>query len=222
MNRIIPALDVDKEDALKLVEKLEEVSGLLAGFKVGSLLAYEDGISIIREIKNLTDVPVIFDGQKFGTDIPDIAAEQVGLFAFAGADQIIACPMGAGPETLEAFTESCFVNKITPVCVIEMTHPQADAYLEVGAARQILRDALKFGVRSFVYPATKPETLRLHAGVISAKGDVTLKATGFKVQGGSLPELQALGVTEFIVGRTIYNAEDPVQAVINLSKEING
>ena len=222
MNKIIPALDVGKEQALELVEKLDEVSELLAGFKIGSLLVYEEGIGIIREIKNLTSVPIIFDGQKFGTDIPDIAAEQVGLFAFAGADQIIACPMGAGPETLKAFTESCLTNQVTPVCVVEMTHPQADAYLKVDTARQILGDALEFGIRNFVYPATKPETLRAHAGVINAKGDVTLKATGFKVQGGSLLELQALGVTEFIVGRAIYNAEDPVQTVIDLSKEIHG
>ena len=222
MNGIIPALDVGREDALELVRKLDEVPELLAGLKVGSLLVYESGKGIIQEIKDLTNVPIIFDGQKFGTDIPNIAAEQVELLASAGADQIIACPMGAGPETLKAFTESCLANRVTPVCVVEMTHPQADAYLRVDTARQVLKDALKFGIRNFVYPATKPEVLRSHIGILNVQENVTLKATGFKVQGGSLPKLQALGVTEFIVGRTIYDAKDPVQAVIDLSKEMNG
>ena len=57
---------------------------------------------------------------------------------------------------------------------------------------------------------------------MGTKKNVTLKATGFKVQGGSLPRLRDLGVTEFIVGRAIYDTKDPVQAVIDLSKEING
>ena len=223
MNKIIPALDMGKEDALELIEKLREVPELLAGLKVGSLLVYENSTSIIQEIKDLIHTPIIFDGQKFGTDIPGIAAEQVELLASAGADQIIACPMGAGPETLKAFTESCFANQVIPVCVVEMTHPQADAYLRADTARQVLKDALKFGIRNFVYPATKPETLRSHRGILNAQnGSVTLKATGFKVQGGSLSELRNLRVTEFIVGRAIYNAEDPAQAVIDLSKEING
>lgn len=227
MNGIIPALDVGKEQALDLVEKLNEVSKLLSGLKVGSLLVYENGINIIQEIKDLIDMPIIFDGQKFGTDIPDIAAEQVELLASAGADQIIACPMGAGPETLKAFTEACFANQVTPVCVIEMTHPQANAYLQVFVAGRILTDAIEFGIRNFVYPATKPTTLQTHKIIMSdnlagTQEDITLKATGFKVQGGSLPRLRDLGVTEFIVGRAIYEAGDPVQAVIDLSKELNG
>ena len=227
MNKIIPALDVGKEQALELVRKLDEVPELLAGLKVGSLLVYENGKGIIREIKDLTDVPIIFDGQKFGTDIPDIAAEQVKLFASAGVDQIIACPMGAGPKTLEAFTKSCFANQVIPVCVVEMTHPQANVYLRTFVAGSILKNALEFGIRNFVYPATKPGTLEIHKMIMSdatmgTKENITLKATGFKVQGGSLPKLQVLGVTEFIVGRAIYNDKDPVQAVIDLSKEVNG
>ncbi len=222
MNGIIPALDVGKKDALELVRKLDEVPNLLAGLKIGSLLAYENSISVIQEIKDLTNVRIIFDAQKSGTDIPDITAKQVELFASAGADQIIACPMGAGPETLESFTKACIASGVTPVCVVEMTHPQADAYLRVDTARQVLKDALKFGIRNFVYPATKPETLRSHIGILNVQENVTLKATGFKVQGGSLPELQALGVTEFIVGGAIYNAEDPAQAVRDLYAEVNG
>lgn len=222
MNKVIPALDVGKEQAFELVRKLNEVSEFLAGLKVGSLLVYENGVSIIQEIKDLIDTPIIFDGQKFGTDIPDIAAEQVELLASAGADQIIACPMGAGPETLKAFTESCFANQATPVCVVEMTHPKASVYLRTFAAGRILKDALEFGIRNFVYPATKPGTLRSHMGILNVQENVILKATGFKVQGGSLPELRDLGVTEFIVGRAIYDAVDPVQAVLDLSKEING
>ncbi len=220
INKIIPALDVGKEKALELVEELDEVSELLAGLEVGSLLVYENGAGIIQEIKELTGAPIIFDG--LGTDIPDIAAEQVELLASAGADQIITCPMGAGPETLKAFTESCLANRVTPVCVVEMTHPQADAYLRVDTARQVLKDALKLGIRNFVYPATKPETLRSHIGILNVQKDMTIKATDFKIQGGSLPELQTLGVTEFIVGGTIYNDKDPAQAVIDLSMEING
>jgi orotidine-5'-phosphate decarboxylase len=224
MNKIIPALDVSNEDALVLIKKLKPVEDLLAGYKVGSLLVYARGINVLKEIKDKTDVPIIYDGQKLGTDIPDIVRDQVELLAIANVDQLIVCPMGGGDETLESFAVACFEYKIRPVCVIEMTHKGAERYLAEDSGAMILRDALDMGIRDFVYPATKPEVLKRHrqmSGLDPAQGEITYKATGFKVQGGLPKTLRDLGVTEFIVGRAIYQADDPVQAVKDLSKEIN-
>ena len=225
MNKIIPALDVSNEDALVLIKKLKPVENLLAGYKVGSLLVYANSINVLRDIKDKAGVSIIYDGQKLGTDIPDIARAQVELFALANAvDQLIVCPIGAGDKTLESFVVTCFEYKIRPVCVIEMTHKGAGRYLVEDSGAMILRDALDMGVRDFVYPATKPEVLKRHrqmSALDPAQGDIIYKATGFKVQGGLPKTLRDLGVTEFIVGRAIYNADDPAQAVKDLSKEIN-
>ena len=222
MNKIIPALDVSREEALELIENLKPVEDLLAAYKVGSKLVINCSKTIITEIKERTNVPILMDMQKLATDIPDVSAEQVNDFADVGVEQLIACPMGAGDETLEAFANQCFERGVIPVCVVEMTHPRANRYLRSDSGKMILADALNLGIRSFVYPATKPEVLEAHLDIIDAiPVEVTLKATGFKAQGGLPAQLKILGVTEFIVGRAIYEAEDPVEAVKELFAEIN-
>lgn len=221
MNKIIPALDVGKEKAFELVGKLEDVSHLLAGLKIGSLLAYENKPKIIADLKEITRAPVIFDGQKLATDIPEIVKEQVDMFASAGADQIIACPMGGGNITLQAFFDRCKEYGVTPVCVIKMTHPGAERYLAANSADLILQDALQIGIKNFVYPATKPDILEKHRSILNAQKGITIKATGFKIQGGFPSQLRNLGVSEFIVGRAVYDAKDPMQAVIEIAREVN-
>lgn len=221
VNKIIPALDVDEKKAFELLRKLSEVRSLLAGIKVGSLLAYEESIRILEELKDVGGVPIIFDGQKLATDIPEVVIEQVEQIARAGADQIIACPMGGGSKTLEVFVKTCKAFKVVPVCVIKMTHSGSDSYLKENSADLILQDALHFGVKHFVYPATKPEILKAHRNILDSHKDIIIKATGFKVQGGIVTVLRDLGVTEFIAGRAIYEAKDPVHAVIEMSREIN-
>lgn len=220
VNKIIPALDVKVEQALELIKKLCDRKDI-AGFKVGSLLAYEETIQVIEEFKDLTKIPIIFDGQKLATDIPEEVKKQVEEIASAGADQIIACPMGGGSVTLKAFADECIHQKVTPICVIKMTHPGSEAYLKENSADLILQDALNFGFKHFVYPATKPDILKAHRGFLDDQKDITIMATGFKAQGGVTTTLRDLGVTQFIAGRAIYDAKDPVQAVINLSREIN-
>ncbi len=222
MNNIIPALDVNRKKAFELVTQLENVSHLLAGLKVGFKLLWENTLAVITDLKEVTDLPIIFDGQKIGTDVPHIVEEQVDLLAAAGVDQIIICPLGSGDATLAAFYDRCKEYDVVPVCVVKMTHPGAERYLSSDASRLVLQDALEIGIRDFVYPATKPAILQKHSDdVLRSQKDITIKATGFKAQGGSLPQLKRLGVSEFIVGRAVYASENPPRAVVELSKEVN-
>jgi len=221
-NKIIPALDVGKEQAFELVEKLEEVKSDIAGYKVGSLLVMENSIDVLKELKGATDIPIIYDGQKLGTDIPDIVKKQVQLLAEANVDQLIIAPMGSGSEVLRVFSETCKEERIEPICVVRMTHPRAESYLRIQTELEIFSDAKEYGIKKFVFPATKPEVLEtLKEKMMWFGGDEILMATGFKVQGGKTEVLRDLGVTEFIVGRAIYQAENPVQAIKDILKEIN-
>lgn len=220
-NKIIPALDVNVSQVYTLVDKLEETKSEIAGYKIGSLLVMRHGIEVLEDLKGMTDLPIIYDGQKFGTDIPDIIKKQVELLATIGIDQLIIAPQGAGRESLKMFTETCKEYHIEPICVVKMTHLNADCYLQAHVDVDIFGDAKHYGIKKFVFPATKPEILEIYNKIPYLDGTETLMATGFKVQGGKTEQLRDLGVTEFIVGRVIYQAKYPLQVVKDISEEIN-
>lgn len=129
--------------------------------------------------------------------------------------------MGSGRETLKHFTNVCRKCSIEPICVVKMTHLNSDSYLQAHVDADIFADAKRYGIKKFVFPATKPEILETYKKIPYLDGSEILMATGFKVQGGKAETLRDLGITEFIVGRAIYQAKDPIQVVKDLLKEIN-
>ena len=70
---IIPACDVETLDELKrLVKATCAVEGV-GGYKIGFDLVIPYGMKkVVEEIRGLTDLPIIYDHQKAGTDIPDM------------------------------------------------------------------------------------------------------------------------------------------------------
>lgn len=225
MNKIIIALDNKVEDGIRLVSRLNtpEMSEKIYGFKVGSLWLFEIGKEIINTLSDVKhqDHRIILDMQKWGTDIPDVVRKQVALTSTVPVDEIICCPMGAGMESLKAFVEEAIANDLKPICVLEMTQPRADEFLKYNSPTLILSEALLYGFRKFVIPATKPDKFK---ELFSSCGlyEFEKYATGFKTQGGQTKPMVDLGVTKFIVGRAVYEADDPIEAVNEIYDEING
>lgn len=217
-NQIIIAMDNEIPDGIRLISKLR-TSGQIYGYKIGSLWILDRGIDILKSIRDILNEvsstqKIILDMQKWGTDIPDIIKKQVEKVA-PYVDELICCPMGAGSESLKTFSETCKNNSIKPICVLEMTQPNSDRYLITWSRFLIVKDAISYGIDSFVIPATKTPD------VIYAKKHSTLYATGFKVQGGQTKPMVEFGVSKFIVGRAIYESPDPVKAIDEIYKEIN-
>lgn len=219
-NKIIVALDNEVKDGIRLVSKLNtpEMSEKIYGFKVGSLWLFEIGKEIINTLNDVKhqDHKIILDMQKWGTDIPDVIRKQVALASSVPVDEIICCPMGAGAESLRAFGRECLSRNLKPICVVEMTQPEADSYLILNSHMCIFDDARMNGIKSFVIPATKHPKIELNYS------SCEYYATGFKTQGGQTKHMVDFGVTKFIVGRAIYEADDPVGAVNEIYNEING
>lgn len=229
MNQIIIAMDMDIGKGFDLMRKTKD-SPEIYGYKIGSLWVLEMGIHVLYTfMENLegTDKKVILDMQKWGTDIPEIVTKQVNRVAH-GVHEAIVCPMGGGKESLRAFAEACTVNGVCPVCVLEMTHPESGSYLKDDACLNILHDAIDFGIRRFVIPATKEprkEIKEIIPSLLATRRDlseVVVYATGFKVQGGQVKPMVDFGVSKFIVGRAIYEAKDPIEEIKKIYDEING
>jgi len=155
-----------------------------------------------------------------GNRYSDIIKKQVEKVA-PYVDELICCPMGAGNESLKMFGETCIDNNVTPICVLEMTHPNSDKYLKYGYASIIMQDAFDYDINTFVIPATKKVSLDVE-NIMNFYGDSIVKyATGFKTQGGQTKPMVNLGVSKFIVGRAIYESLAPMSQIELIYKEIN-
>ncbi len=228
-NQIIVAMDMEIPDGMKLISKIRQ-SEKVYGYKIGSLWILDRGLDILDSVADIlkevnSTQKIILDMQKWGTDIPDIIKKQVEKVA-PYVDELICCPMGAGKNSLKMFAETCFENKVNPICVLEMTHPEADCYLLKDLYPYMLDDALAYGITDFVIPATK-EPKAIFKKLITTwypngfEGTVNFYATGFKAQGGQTKPMVDFGVTKFIVGRAIYESGVPVVTIGDIYKEIN-
>jgi orotidine-5'-phosphate decarboxylase len=217
---IIPSLDVDINEATKIVEGIKDLKHEIAGLKIGSILAWRYGLTkVVKDLKEICDFPILFDAQKAGTDIPEIVKEQVNLVADANIDAFIATPHGAGSATLEAFIKACFEHDVIPIVLIEMTHPQSNAFLSDKAPEKILKQSLDLGVEYFVAPANKPDRLKLYKNMAREMNrNIKIFSPGVGPQGGGPDSAVVAGTNFVIIGRSIYQAENPREEVTRIYK----
>ncbi len=196
--RLILALDVtSKEMALSLAEKL---SAYFDAIKIGYPLILAAGLEIVKDISSFA--PVIADLKV--ADIPNTnrlicdAAFEAGASgviaqAFPGKDSLLACARSASDHGADLYV------------VTEMSHPGAEQFM-APLAEKMARLAAQVGAAGVVAPATRPERISLIRSII---GDRRIISPGIGAQGGSPAAAIAAGADYLIVGRSIYQAEDP-------------
>lgn len=215
---LIPACDVTGLN--QLITLVKETCSLkfIQAYKIGAkLVTLEGAKNVVREIRRLTDLPVIYDHQKYGNDIPDLSGGNIlESLKEAGIDVLIIFPF-AGIETLRATIEGCRRAKLVPIVGGEMTHTgflfSEGGYIADDAPAKIYRDAANLGVDVFVVPGTKINKIKQYARVI---GEIVpnprLMFPGVgKGQGGDIAEAFKSAFPHkcsAIVGRGIYAARD--------------
>lgn len=228
-NKIIVAFDNDPDDGLCLVDKIEQCSELddmIYGYKVGSIWVLDHGVNVIEELFNtiIGDHKIIVDMQKWPADIPDIVIKQVDKISdTCCVDEIIACPMGGGRKSLEFFVNESKKYGMRPLCVLEMTHPESDSYLKPRYWMNILHDAASFGIDGFVIPATKSPKYEIkeYLDINFEYLNTEFYSLGFRAQQGQIEPMKQFGVNKFIMGRGIYEIEEPIQAIKEIYEDIN-
>ena len=202
MADLILALDVaERKQALKIAKTC---SPSIDAIKLGYPLILSCGLAFAEELGDL-DLPLIADFKV--ADIPNtnrLIAEQV---FDAGFDSII-CHGFTGKDAVQACVEvaadyggACFV-------VAEMSHPGATAFFHGGAAEKIATLAMECGADGIIAPATRPERVKVLRKIV---GNRKILSPGIGAQGGNAAAVAAL-VDGIIVGRAIYEAEDPAAA----------
>jgi orotidine-5'-phosphate decarboxylase len=210
---VIPACDLPNLEALeRLVKETCDVKGI-GGYKIGFELVIPFGMKkVIETIRRQTSLPIIYDHQKAGTDIPDMGEKF--MKACKGVDAVILFPQ-AGPETEKRWIEAAKGEGLGVIIGGEMTHPK---YLESdggfilnSAPKTIYEIAASLGVRDFVVPGNKPERIAEYKKMLVSRGiKPVFYSPGMITQGGDISEAAKAAGDEWhaIVGRALYQAEN--------------
>lgn len=205
-SHLIVALDVVEEKrALKIAA---DVRGLVDAIKVNWPIILGVGPAIITRLSK--DVDVLCDFKI--ADIPNTnrliveeafrrGAAGVIVHGFPGEDSVKAC--------VDAAKGDVFV-------VTEMSHPGAERF-NAPIAEDIAKMAVKIGATGIIAPATRPERVRKLREIV---GKLRIATPGVGAQGGSAAGAIKAGADYVIVGRAVYEAEEPRKEAERIVGEI--
>ncbi len=225
---VIVATDVQAELLSNLVEATHHVKGI-GGYKVGFQLVFEQGMpNTIARIRQHTNLPIIYDHQKGGNDIPDMGKPFAQMCRLAGVDAAILFPF-AGAKTERDWIRALIDNGVGVLVGAHMTQDEflrsEGGYIDDEAPVKIFENAAKEGVRDFVVPGNKINYVKKYKELfdsIFSGEEYTLYAPGFIQQGGKISEMaQAAGENwHAIVGSGIYKEIDMKEAAKQITSQI--
>ncbi len=207
------------DDVMRLVEATTGIEGMVA-YKVGLTLTLPLGLpEAIRRLRTVTDLPLIYDHQKAGPDVPDMASKFAETCRQAGADGLILFPL-AGPRAVDGFVGQALAERLLPIVGGDL--PLADynesggGYVIDNALKLIFERAIAAGADHFVVPGNTPAKVAQHAAwLVDALECPQLFIPGIGALGGSIADTfaAAAGCRAYaVVGRAVYGADEPTEA----------
>ena len=210
-NNIILAMDLmDLNEAERVCESINEYIDTI---KIGYPLTLAEGLSTIGFFKDNFDYKVICDYKV--ADIPATNEKIANQTFNAGADAII-CHGFVGPDSVEACKISAEEHGTDVFLLTEMSHPGAVKFLQKDAD-EIARMGVKMGIDNYVAPSTRLDRLSQIRDIVG-KGAFII-SPGVGTQGGDPKETLRYS-NALIIGRSIYNAEDPQKATKDIIDSI--
>lgn len=202
-NNIILAMDLmDLNEAERVCESINEYIDTI---KIGYPLTLAEGLSTIGFFKDNFDYKVICDYKV--ADIPATNEKIANQTFNAGADAII-CHGFVGPDSVEACKISAEEHGTDVFLLTEMSHPGAVKFLQKDAD-EIARMGVKMGIDNYVAPSTRLDRLSQIREIVGKEAFIISPGVG--TQGGDPKETLRYS-NALIIGRSIYNAEDPKEA----------
>jgi len=178
-------------------------------------------------------LPIIYDHQKGGTDIPDLGPKFAKAVKSSGADAVILFPFGGG-ATAEAWIKSCQEEGLVVLVGGHMTQPKflenEGGFIADFGPEAIYRLAAEKGVTNFVVPGNKTDYVLKYRQLLEevlGVDNFILYAPGFISQGGDISETGKVAGSNWhaIVGSAIYKKEGIEamrQAALEVTSQITG
>ena len=205
---VVLALDeTDPEKAMKIVS---DISEYIDAVKINWPLVLSAGPDMINRLSEVTDVICDFKV----ADIPNTVRLIVENCVSRGAAAII-CHSFTGDDSMQAAVEAA-AGKADIIAVTEMSHPGGKMFT-APVAEELAKNGVANGAVGFIAPATRPDRIRLIRSIV---GDKLILTPGVGAQGGSASAAIEAGADYVIVGRAIYDAEDPVSVARSIAESI--
>lgn len=229
-DRIIVAIDCDRDRAMELADALE---GHAQWLKVGMTLFYAEGPQIVQAFKE-RGFKVFLD-LKFH-DIPHQVRGAARSAALAGADLMSVHGLGSGAMLAacrEGAEQAAEVRGDRPnlVAITVLTSMNQDALAEIGVTDAVADEAARLarlaqdnGIDGIVCSPMEAESMRALLGP-----DAWIVTPGVRPAGAALGDqsrvatpAQAIerGASHIVVGRPITGADDPVAAYEAIVSEL--
>lgn len=210
-NNLILALDVMNEsDAIEICDSIKEYIDTI---KIGYPLALAEGLEIINKLKNKFGFKVICDFKV--ADIDATNSKICDETFKAGADAII-CHGFVGKDSVQACLNMAKKHEKELFLLTEMSHPGAKMFLQKNADA-IAQMGADMGITNYVAPATRLDRLSEIRNIVGNESCIISPGVG--KQGGDGKKTLEYS-NAIIVGRSIYESENPKTACKNLIESL--
>jgi orotidine-5'-phosphate decarboxylase len=207
-SRVILALDVTEEE--KALSVASSVGEVVDAIKIGYPLVLSCGIGMVRKIAESAHVICDFKV----ADIPNVNRLIVERAIEYGAQGVIVQGF-VGKDSIEATVKAAGGKDV--FVVVEMSHPGGAVFYQP-LTDEFATIAREVGATGVIAPATRPERIKHIRELV---GDLKILSPGVGAQGGSAADAIKAGADYVIVGRSIYNAEDPKAAAQEITEDIS-
>lgn len=203
-------LALDETDSEKALSIVREVSEYIDAVKINWPLVLSAGPDMINRLSEITDVICDFKV----ADIPNTVRLIIENCVSRGAAAIIVHAF-TGDDSMKAAVEAAD-GKAMIIAVTEMSHPGGTVFT-AKHAEEMAKLGLDHGASGFIAPATRPEKVRLIRSIV---GDKLILTPGVGAQGGSAAAAIEAGADYVIVGRAIYESDDPKAVAKSIAESI--
>lgn len=203
-------LALDETDPEKALGIVRDVSEYIDAVKINWPLVLSAGPDMIDRLSEITDVICDFKV----ADIPNTVRLIVENCVSRGAAAVI-CHAFTGDDSMHAAVEAA-AGRADIIAVTEMSHPGGMVFT-APVAEDLARLGVENGAKGFIAPATRPDRIGLIRSIV---GDRLILTPGVGAQGGSASAAIEAGADYVIVGRAIYEADDPVTVARSIADSI--
>jgi orotidine-5'-phosphate decarboxylase len=224
-SRIVVALDLEDPNLEELARRskvvLEKVHEYVCAVKINRQLVLSLGLRGVETIVRLAQehsLPTIMDAKL--NDVAHTNEFMMRAYMETGFDAVIASPVAGWEGGLDGVFKLAVANMKGVILLVYMSNPGAKTFYSLNGSRNgerprpvfelLTQLATEWKAHGVVVGATQPEII---SRVRELAGPTTaIYSPGVGAQGGDPKKALAAGSDYLIVGRAIYQAEDPERA----------